>query len=722
MFFPARMKKVSIIVHEKYSDELISALHEASIMEITDTLKTENISEELIEPATVSKLSADCASSALRINRILDVLEQVAPEPQGLVKTFTEPQPPLTVTVEARKTAEILNDANIALKSIESKILAIETELNEIKERLAILKHQESQIEALKPLRFDLKHLGISEHLVIKAGTVEDVGILRHALKDLKEIVIKSAQVNGVFSVIIISHIDRKEELEAKLRGRFFSEFEISNMKGEPTQVLGRISNEQSKIKSREKVLLDNLSTIRNKWFKRLLILEEELTIEKSRKDIRNKFGKTNKTNVIMGWVAARQEQRLKDLCNKVTRGNVACHFDHPKTNPEPEQVPIRLHNPKWAKPFEHLVKIYSPPRYNEIDPSMLIAIPFVLFFGLMLGDAGYGLVILLFCIYGFFYVGKVRPYVKIASYIGICLGLSTVIFGFLMGTFFGDLIPRLIYNDANVPLYRATVLGFHLPYDPIRNPLLLLLISLIIGILYLVTSLIVAAGQNIRNKNYKSLLFDQITWFILVPSGLILICYAFFNFVFSDHIMYLAYIGIIIGLGLLVKNKLALSFFEITGWLGDVLSFARLLALGMATAGIAMTINVIAELMPSWLTGITGLIFGIILIKFWRQMELKFMLYIGYLLLILSIIGFIGIAINDPSLEIMITIGIGAGLGAFLAFTHLINLVLQALGAGVHSLRLQYVEFFSRCYEGGGDFFRPFSSARQYTKLKSRR
>jgi V/A-type H+-transporting ATPase subunit I len=473
---------------------------------------------------------------------------------------------------------------------------------------------------------------------------------------------------------------------------------------------------------TQEQTLLVKLKSYRTNWHLKLLTLEEELAIEKSRKDIVTKFGKTNRTHVIIGWVSKKHVNKLNEICERTSKGHVSVHYEDPKTNPEPEDIPIKYDNPKWAKPFEHLVKIYSPPRYNEMDPTMLIAIPFILFFGLMLGDAGYGLVILLFCIYGFFYIGKVRPYVKIASYIGIFMGISTIFFGFLMGTFFGDLVPRLIYNDTKEPLYRATILGFQLPYDPIRSPMLLLILSIIIGIVYLVMSLVVGAAQNIINKNYRSLVLDQISYFLLVPSALILILWAFFDFEFQLFILYIAGFGVVFGTILIFIEKNMLFFFEWTGFLGDTLSFTRLLALGMATAGIAMTINVITELMPPLLGCICGLAIGIILIKYWQQMELKFMLYIGYFLFILAIIGFIGIALNNETVEILVTIGVGAGLGAFLCFTHLINLVLQALGAGVHSLRLQYVEFFSRCYEGGGNMFRPFSSARQFTRLKSRR
>jgi V/A-type H+-transporting ATPase subunit I len=716
------MKKVSIIVHENYSDELISALHESGIVEIKDTLKSDDIPQNLITTSKPSKMSAECASLALRINRILDTLEQVSPEPQGLVKSFTEPQPPVIESIDARNTNLIIDESNNVLKRIEAKILKIENELTEIKERMTILKHQESQIEALKPLKFDLRHLGVSEYLIIKAGTVEDIGLLQHTLKDVRDIVIKSAKIDGFYSVIIIAHLDQKNQLENKLRGRFFTEFEITNMEGMPTNVLQRIVNEQNKISARENELLGKLKNYRSEWHLKLITLEEELTIEKSRKDIVNKIGKTDRTNIITGWLASKHENNLRDICKRTTNGHASIHIEDPKTNPEPEEVPIRYDNPAWAKPFEHLIKIYSPPRYNEFDPTMFIAFPFILFFGLMLGDAGYGLIILIFSIYGYFYVGKVRPFVKIASYIGIMMGISTMFFGIIMGTFFGDLVPRLIYDNPELPLYKATFLGFYLPYDPIRSPLLLLQVSLVIGLIYVTMSIVVAAAQNIRNKEYRNLALDQISWFILIPSGLILVYNVIFHTEFSDMIYYSAVIGTLSGIVLIFIKKSMLWFFDITGFLGDVLSFARLLALGMATAGIAIAINVIGALMPPWMACIVALIFGILLIKFWEQMELKIMMYIGYFLFILSIIGFIGIAVNNPTTSYLVTIGVGAGIATLLAFAHLINFVLQALGAGVHSLRLQYVEFFGRCYEGGGKMFRPFSSARQYTRLKSRR
>jgi V/A-type H+-transporting ATPase subunit I len=396
------------------------------------------------------------------------------------------------------------------------------------------------------------------------------------------------------------------------------------------------------------------------------LIIEEELENEKARKEVFSRFGETRSTKIITGWVLKNQTERLRMLCAEITGGHAKCHFKDPGNNDD--KVPVKLHNPKWAKPFEVLTTLFATPKYNEIDPTLIIAIPFIFFFGLMLGDAGYGFVIFFLCLFGYFSLGKIRPVVKQASYIGIFMGFSTIVFGFLMGSMFGDLVPRLIYGNPKTPLYAAELLGFPLPYDPIRNPIFLLQVSLIIGVSYIMLSIISSAGHNLKYRNFKSFFLGQFPWFLLVPCGLILIFYGFFKFEFSALILNISYLMIIIGLILLFIDKKMLFFFDLTGYLGDSLSFARLLALGLATAGIAMTINIIGEL----------------------------------------------IIPVHPVLVILVLV--------LLFFGHLINFVLQALGAGIHSLRLQYVEFFGRCYEGGGKGFKPFQAKRLITKLEPRK
>lgn len=657
------MKKVTIIVHEQYQTNLINRLHESGLIDIIEVSKSSNDYSRFISTCKSHEDTVKCISYGLRINRILDIIERSAPPPEGLFKSFTRPEPRPRFTIKAKDTARLFKETETVLKGIENKILDIETQLNTIDEELNNLQHQLEQIKMLRPIRFNLGYLGTSEHLVLKAGMVDSIEQLKDALKDIKNVTYRYAEVDEKYSVVIAAHISQKAELESKLRGRFFTEFEISGFQGTPDEVVKNVNNKIDTLNKKKDTYLKILKKLYDAWHDKLIILDEELENEKQRKEIFSRFGETKKTKVINGWVLTKDQDRLRTLCAQVTSGHARCHFSNPKD--ELENVPVRLNNPRWARPFEVLTTLFAMPKYNEIDPTIIIAIPFIFFFGLMLGDAGYGFVILFLCLFGYFHLGKIRPIVKQASYIGIFMGVSTVFFGFIMGSFFGDLIPRLIYRDTSATLYKATLLGFNLPYDPIRDPVILLQVALVIGVSYIMLSIIVAAGHNLKYRNFKGFFLSQFPWFILVPFGLILIFYAFFKYEFSELILNLSYIMIIIGLLLLIIEKKGLFFFDITGFLGDTLSFARLLALGLATAGIAMTINIIGELVL-------------------------------------------------PVHPVMVAVVL-----ILLFFGHLINFVLQALGAGIHSLRLQYVEFFSRCYEGGGNQFRPFQAKHIMTKLE---
>ncbi len=666
MLYPARMKEVTIIVHEQYITDLINRLHESGLIDITEVAKSNEDFTPLLNTGKSHEETVKCISYGLRVNRILDILDLVAPPPEGLFKSFTRPSPRPKFTVQPKDTARIFSEAVTVFKQIEDNVLDIESNLNTLDEELNTLKHQLDQIKMLRTIRFNLAYLGTSKHLIIKAGTVDSIEQLKNALKDMKDVTYRYGEVDEKYSVVLAAHISQQSELETRLRGRFFTEFEISGLQGTPDQVLNKINSKIEALNKKKDRYLEILKKIYNAWHDKLLILDEELENEKQQKEVFSRFGETNKTKVILGWVLTKNQERLRIKCLEVTNGHVKCHFRDPK--PDDENIPVKLQNPTWLRPFEVLTTLFATPKYNEIDPTVLISIPFVFFFGLMLGDAGYGFVILSLCIFGYFHLGKIRPVVKQASYIGIFMGISTIIFGFIMGSFFGDLVPRLIYQNPSIPLYKAQILGFNLPYDPIRDPVILLQVALVIGVSYIMMSIIMAAGNNLKYGNYKQFFLSQFPWFLLVPFGLILIFYAFFKYEFSSLILNISYMMIIIGLVLVIIKKKGLFFFDITGYLGDTLSFARLLALGLATAGIAMTINIIGELIL-------------------------------------------------PVHPVMVALVI-----ILLFFGHLINFVLQALGAGIHSLRLQYVEFFGRFYEGGGNQFQPFRAKHIVTKLEAKK
>jgi len=364
---------------------------------------------------------------------------------------------------------------------------------------------------------------------------------------------------------------------------------------------------------------------------------------------------------LIEGYALTENVEKLRKIVEEAT--NKKCSF-HARKVPREREAPIHLKNPKWAKPFETFVELFSLPKYNEVNPTLFIGLSFIIFFSFMLGDAGYGLIIFLLSLLAYIKF-KRSEFIRQWSFIGIWLGLGNLVTGFLFNGFFGDFIPRFIYHDANKTLYHVNIAGVELPIDAIHKPVIILGIALLLGLIHLNMGFILGVIQNIKRKHKKAILIEQFPWFLLQIGGGMLIgssLLALWSLNGMEKII--AYALTVIGLAILFKEKGALGFFDVTGYVGDWLSYARLLALGLATAGMALAFNIVAELLP-------------------------------------NIVPYIGIILVP----------------VILIITHLANLMIQSLGAAIHALRLQYVEFFNRFYEGGGKRYKPFSISRKYTE-----
>ena len=249
-------------------------------------------------------------------------------------------------------------------------------------------------------------------------------------------------------------------------------------------------------------------------------------------------------------------------------------------------------------------------------------------------------------------------------------MGLSTTIIGFLMGGLFYDSSQRLLRGDETLTLYPSFNLGgISLPFDPMMEPVGMFLLSLYIGLIVLNIGLALAIFQSYKQKNYHDIITNQLSWVLLQPAGILLIGGKMLGaFQLDPAITMLSMFLLVIGLLLRLPVSGGLVMFDITGFVGNVLSFARLLALALATSGLALTINIFVEL-----------------------------------------IGGINIMNLAPLFFVIAII--------FFFVAHVFNSILQALGAAIHSLRLNYVELFSMFYAGGGKAFTPFSEERTYTQ-----
>ncbi len=345
---------------------------------------------------------------------------------------------------------------------------------------------------------------------------------------------------------------------------------------------------------------------------------------------------------------------------------------------PEDEDAPVLLQNNKFNAPTEGVLASFGLPHKGEIDPTSIMAFCYYFLFGLMLSDAAYGLIMTIAC---FVLVRKFRnmePGTKSFLTMFIYCGISTTFWGVMFGSYFGDAITVI-----SEMFFHKTVVIPAVWMVPLDDPMRMLIFCFLFGILHLFLGLGLKGYVLLKNKQIVDFLCDVVLWFalllgllfILLPSELFRsISQMEFNFPpIVTQIAKYAAIGGAAGIVLFAKRdtknigiRIALGAYELygaTSWLSDVLSYSRLLALGLATGVIASVINQMGSMVGNGVVG--GIVFAVIFL-----------------------VG------------------------------HLLNLAINVLGAYVHTNRLQFVEFFSKFYEGGGSAFRPFRASTKYIKI----
>jgi len=382
----------------------------------------------------------------------------------------------------------------------------------------------------------------------------------------------------------------------------------------------------------------------------------------------------SRKTFLLTGYIPIRDTAALEEELSQ--KFPIAVKFEMPG---EDEDVPVLLSNNGFSAPVESVVESYSLPGKGEVDPTAVMSIFYYVLFGMMLSDAAYGALlagICGFCILRFKNMEK--GMLNTLKMFFFC-GLSTVFWGVLFGSYFGDVVD----------VVSKTFFGTHLTippvwFAPLSQPMRMLMFCFVIGLVHLFTGLGMNLYQLARAKKYKDVLYDVIFWYILLISLIVLLMgqQIFANISgFSialpatvssavSLIAIAAAIGIILTGGRESKNwfkrilKGLYGLYNITGYLSDVLSYSRLLALGLATSVIATVINQMGSMVGNSVMGVVAFI-------------------------VIFLLG------------------------------HTMNIGINMLGAYVHTNRLQYVEFFGKFYTGGGQKFRPFAVNTKYFKFR---
>lgn len=465
-------------------------------------------------------------------------------------------------------------------------------------------------------------------------------------------------------AAVVICHKASADKIYTALRSLGFthpSETTDGNAAEKTAALLKQTEHLKSEIKKAEDEIISLAENRENLEF-----LCDFLTVEKDRTLAADDLSYTANTAVILGWIPKEAEQKIQNLAKKY---DAAVSFSEPE---EEDEVPVLLKNGAFAEPVESIAEMFAMPSKRDIDPSSVMAFFYYLLFGMMLSDAGYGLVMVLGTAWALKKTtveGSLRRTLKMFFYCGI----FTVFWGALFGSWFGDIVPVICKEFFKVDF---TVSDMALWFEPIKDPITLLLFSFAIGIAHLFLGLITAGVMQWKEGKKWDAIFDTIPVILLVLGAAPLAAGVLVDVpaVVSSIAGYVA----IAGLVLIVltssrssKNIIArllgglYGLYNIaSGYLSDILSYSRLLALGLATGSIAGVINMLG-VMPS-------------------NLILK-----GITLAVVFVVG------------------------------HALNMAINVLGAYVHTNRLQFVELFSKFYEGGGTAFNPLKMNTKYIKLK---
>ncbi|WP_370004414.1 V-type ATP synthase subunit I [Methanothermobacter sp. KEPCO 2] len=654
MFLPARMRKLKIITLDQYSDSVVRSLHEEGITQIDDI--SERIQQDaewrqILKPSRATPYTGRVSSLLMKTSGILDFLGSVAAQEKGLKDTLKEfINPPVfdKREVEELDTESLLERAEELLGKVESETRVMEEKLNELDSEKASLESSLTVAEKLKEFDIDFADLHASEYITGIAGRIpsENLDEIREKLSEITDELIlfdAEGETKAERVLIIITLRKHGDSVASLLRRMEFERFEISELSGRPSEVISSSEIRIAEIEGERSEIISKLREINSEWEDELLVLKEQLEIEKERNEVFSLFGETEKTVMLEAWVPLKEADRAIEVVEESSEGHCVTELEEPN----PEEVPVLLDNPRFAKPYENFVEMYSPLKYNEIDPTIFMAFVFPFFFGFCLTDAGYGILDALIGLILYRGLGKVNGFMRDFGIIMMSCGVWAFILGMVTNGFIGDFFPRFL--NIQLPTVIPAI-------DAFVNPQNILIMALTVGVLHINFGLILGARNNIRLGNMREALGSQIVWLIL-ELGIIL-------YIFGG--MFLGAPVIILAAAMLLYYNGLFGLMDVSGFLGTLLSYARLLALCLSTGGIAMTVNIL-----------TGL-----------------------------------------SYEMIPVIGVVLAPIIFV-FGHLANNAFQSLGAFINSLRLHYVEFFAQFYLGGKNKFNAFRAERNFTKIR---
>jgi len=645
----ATLKKIEILGHLSERDNALEFLQQQGQVEVIDLKdRSDDYKDFAFEQGRPGRPHEEVTEAVEKLSWLMSFFE-------GLGETRRSALAPKPV-LRRSELLDLLQNFNY--DALYTRCRAIESSLRTIEKKKMELESRRKELLPWVGLDIPLEAISETDLAASTLGCIRTKSLpaLKALLESCPDAYLEVVDEDKATVCLFVAYLKiAEEEITEVLRQHEFTFHHLPHYHGRVEEVLKGIAEEEEKLESQRLTHLDEAKGLLSEETTVAALLDYFSNLER-KESSKEHLLYSQETFFLQGWI---REDDARVLQKKLQEhfASVGVYV----SDPSPDDVlPIVLENRNVVRPFEFLTGIYGYPGYRDVDPTPFMAPFFFVFFGYCLGDAVYGLILVLASVFALkkFKMGpQGTRFFRLLLYCGV----STIVVGALTGGWLGDLlgIPAILVN-------------------PQKNPKSVLNVALYLGILQIWTGYAVAAYDNIRHKRYLAVFLDQTPIFLLL-AGLTGIGLIFLKTISAEHtrlcLALLAVGGVVIlachgrherSLGGKIGFGVLGLYSMTTGYLSDILSYSRLWALGLVTAAMASTVNLIGhtigELIP-----VVGIVFAVFII-----------------------------------------------LGG-----HVLTLLVNALGAFVHPVRLQFVEFFSKFFKSTGNPFQPLSIENRYTLIE---